>query len=247
MKLKHLVFLFALSITSISYSQCPEEKQLAKKYQGIADTAQSWDIATPAILCAKYYRLLCDAKQDAYNYEGKTYKRSKQEAFFIEERMKAVIEKYNKESKKSCGELKMVKAIYKDSIGIKKDHVVGYWVTKEYNKNYDKNVFPVFGFFNDGNFKNSQLNSFYQKSSWVKTGTNTYRITRSNYSKYSKKWSEPKVNTFKIDIQSNTATFTFTKYDGSKGSSTWYYKGKTYRFHNISDDDILKTSPITAK
>jgi len=249
-KTQNLLTLFSIILigfNSTIYAQCPQEQELASKYRKMADGADSWDVATPASLCSKYYKLVCDAKQDFYSVNNQTINRSKQEALLIEDEIREIINSYNESSNKVCEELKHVKAIYKDSIGIKQENVVGYWVAKDYNKYYDKINYPIFAFFNDGNFKTSQTSSFKQKSSWKKTAENEYLITISDYRDSDKTWSTPRTNTFVINTQTNTATYSFTNYNGEKNSSTWYYKGKTYSHYKKNENEILSTASVTTK
>jgi len=248
MKIQYLLILFiTICINTTSFAQCAEEQEQAAKYRKIANSADSWDVATPAGLCSRYYKLVCDAKQDSYLLDNKTINRGQQEALLIENEIKGVIEKYNENSNKICGQLKFIKAVYKDSIGIKKENVVGYWVAKDYNKYYDKTTYPVFAFYNGGNFKTTETSSFKQKSSWKKIASNLYQITISDYSEYDKKYGDPKTSTFKINTQTNTATYSFTNYKGEKKSSTWFYQGKTYNHYKKSENEILSAVAVTKK
>lgn len=251
MKIKLFSFL-TITIATLFYShtinaQCIKENTQASKYKKMADGASSWDIATPATLCSKYYKLVCDAKTDTYTIDNKTYKRNQQEALFIEDDIKKIIEKYNKESNKLCGTLKPVKAIYKDSIGEKQENVVGYWVTKEFNKYHKQTNYPIFAFFNGGNFKVSLVSSFKQKSSWKKIANNKYQITQIDYSTFSKKWNKPRTGTFEVNTQTNTAVFSYTNSSGKQITSTWYYKGKAFSLYKKSEKEILKTVSVTTK
>lgn len=244
-------FLTTLSIVllfftaNICYAQCTKEKELVSKYTKMADGASSWDIATPAILCSKYYKLVCDAKTDTYSVNDKSIKRNQQEAIFIEEDIKKVIEKYNKESNKLCGTLKPVKAIYKDSIGEKQEDVVGYWITKEFNKYHKQTNYPIFAFFNGGNFKVSLVSSFKQKSSWKKIANNKYQITQIDYSIVGKTWNQPRTGIFEVNTQTNTAVFSYTNSRGEQITSTWYYKGKVFSLYKKSESEILSTVSVT--
>lgn len=242
-----LLILVFIGINSTGYAQCPEEQAKVSKYRKLADGAESWDVATPASLCSKYFKLVCDAKQDSYSVGSQTLSRGQQEAQLIEDEIREVVDKYNETSNKLCGELKLVTAIYKDSIGVKQEDVVGYWVAKDYNEYYDQTSYPVFAFFNGGNFKTSQTSSFKQKSSWKKTASNQYQITISDFSESDKTWSTPRTNTFVINTRTNTATYSFTNYKGEEISSTWYYKGKTYSHYKKNENEILSTVSVTTK
>jgi len=249
-KTPYLLFLFNvlfIGINSTTYAQCSEEKELASKYRKMADTADSWDVATPASLCSNYYKLVCDAKQDSYSVNGQTINRGQQEALLIEDQIREIIDKYNENSNKLCGELELVNAVYKDSIGLKEENVVGYWVAKDYNNYYDKTTYPIFAFYNGGNFKTTQTSSFKQKSSWKKTAENQYQISISDFSDSDKTWSNPRTSTFEVNTQTNTATYSFTNYKGENKSSTWFYKGKTYSHYKKNESEILSTVSVTIK
>ena len=245
--MKNIIIFSILIIGQVIQAQCAKEKELASKYTKIADGAQSWDTATPATLCSKYYKLVCDAKTDTYTINNKTIKRNQQEAIFIEDDIKKIIEKYNQESNKLCGELKPIKAIYADSIGKKQENVVGYWITKEYNKHHKQTHYPIFAFFNGGNFKVSLVNSFKQKSTWKKIANYKYQITQIDYSTFSKKWNDPRTGTFEVNTQKNTATYTYTNSSGKTISSNWYYKGKVFSLYKKSESEILKTVSVINK
>ncbi|WP_432412138.1 hypothetical protein [Rasiella sp. SM2506] len=245
--MKKYSFLLATLIltSSIGFSQCPDEAAKAKKYKQMAATAQSWDVATPAGLCAKYFKLACDASQEAYTVDGNTIKKSQQAAQMTEDEINVVIEAYNKESNKLCGTLSPVKAKYSETIGDKEAHVVGYWVAKD--DYYGQVYYPQLSFFNGGNFKTSVTPSLEQRSSWEKISDFEYQVTTSEYSDYDKKYSSPSIGTFTIDPATNTAVYTFTRFNGEPGSSTWYYKGKVYSTYNKSEAEILKPVTVTSK
>lgn len=211
----------------------------------MADTAQSWDVATPAGLCAKYFKLKCEANQDVYVVDGTTIKKSQQAAQMTEDEINAIVDTYNKESNKLCGDLTPVKAKYSETIGDKEAHVVGYWVAKD--ENYGRVYYPEFSFFNGGNFKNSQFPSLQQRSTWKKISDFEYEITTSEYSDYDKKYTTPKTSTFTIDLATNTAVYKFTRFNGQPGTSTWYYKGKVYSTYNKSEAEILTSVTVTSK
>jgi len=207
-------------------------------------TASSWEIATPASLCKQYYQLVCEAKKDNYTVRGKIFKRTQQQALDIELIVKNILSKYAKQFNSLCGKLVPIKVRYADSIGVKKDIVAGYWVAKEYNTYIDKNLYPVFGFFNDGNFTNSQVKIHDQQCSWKKITEKTYQITTSYYRNFNKKWEESSSAIFTIDFNSSTATYSFNFSNGKSGSSTWYYKGKAYDSSLTNEREILETIPL---
>ena len=239
--------LFAIFVLSsvTGFSQCPDETAKAKKYKQMADTAQSWDVATPAGLCAKYFKLKCEANQEAYSVDGTTIKKSQQAAQMTEDEINVVIEAYNKEANKLCGTLSPVKAKYSETIGDKEAHVVGYWVAKD--DYYGKVYYPQLSFFNGGNFKTSVTPSLQQRSTWKKISDFEYEVTTSEYSDYDKKYSSPSTGTFTINPSTNTAVYKFTRFNGQLGSSTWYYKGKVYSTFDKSEAEILTPTSVTSK
>jgi len=243
----HLIFFLSITSISISKAQCPKEASLIYKYSKIANTAKNWEEATPASLCKKYYTLVCASKQRKYKINNQFFKRTQQEAKDIEGQIKEIIKKYNNESNHLCGKLAPVKAVYTDSIGIKKENVVGYWISEGYNKNYQKNTYPIFAFFNEGKFLSSALKINNQKSTWKKIEENIYEINMHTYSTYSKKWENSVNGIFKINIQNNTAKYTYKDSYGNSGSSTWYYKGKLYSLYEKNESEYLETTSIHIK
>ena len=152
---------------------------------------------------------------------------------------------YNKESNKLCGDLKPITAKYSETIGDKEELVVGYWVAKE--EIYGVVNYPMFSFFNGGNFKSSTSPSLGQRSSWEKISELEYKITTSVYLESKKEYSDPQTSFFIIDPSTNTATYKFTRFNGKNASSTWYYKGKVFSTYKKSEAEILSPVSVTAK
>jgi hypothetical protein len=246
--MKQIIFIivcFSTLIHGTIAAQCPQEKPLIEKYKQMAASAESWDIATPAGLCRKYYTLVCEANQDTFEVEGTILKRTEQAARMIEDDIRRTIEAYNKESNQLCGPMNPVTAVFSESIGVKEAPVVGYWVAKD--EYYGRTYYPELSFFNGGNFKTSVTSNLLQRSSWKKISDYEYEITVSEYSKIDETYSNPRKGLFLIDPGTNTATYSFTKSNGQSGTSRWFYKGKSYSTFGLDEMAILRPVSVDIK
>lgn len=183
--------------------------------------------------------------QDTFEVEGQILKRTEQAARLIEDDIRRTIEAYNKESNQLCIPLTAVSATFSESIGVKEAPVVGYWVAKE--EYYERVYYPELSFFNGGNFKTSVSSNLLQKSSWKKISDYEYEITVSDYSKMDNSYSTPSTGRFMINPGTNTGTYSFIRSNGETGTSTWFYKGKSYSTFGLDEVAILRPVSVNIK
>ena len=194
-------------------------------------------------LCKAYFELACKARHDAFTKNGKVYPRTKQHAHNIEGQAIDIIKRYEKLGANTCGKLTPLKAVYKDSIGVRNELIVGFWVTK--STAYNKTYYSEFYFDNDGHMNNSDVNSALEKSTWSKLTDTNYEVTQSWYDDYYEDYTTPKKGKFIIDPKTNTAQFIFNRSNGNEVKTTFYFKGNYYHNYGKSEKEILEPVDLT--
>lgn len=239
---KSILIIAILSFTHIG-AQCKKDPNVLAAQKRINSNPNFDTKMESDYLCKAYFELACKAEYDTFVQNGQEYPRTKQHAHVIEGQAKDIIKKYNKLGMNTCGTLTPLKAIYKDSIGIREEMIVGFWLAKDVISN--KTYYPEFYFDNDGHMNNSYHDSSQEKSSWKKINDTTYELSQSWYDDYHKDYTKPSVSTFIIDPTTNTAEHHFTNRRGEQLIGKFYFKGNFYHNYGKSEDEILKPVSLT--
>lgn len=242
MKAKLIYTLVFLTSINVCNAQCKKDPKVLEAQKRINNNPNFDSKMESDYLCKAYFELACKAKRNTFIQNGEEYPRTKQHAFVIEGQVKDIIKKYKKLGLNTCGNLKPLNAIYKDSIGIRKEIIVGFWLAKEVV--YNKPHYPEFYFDNDGHMNNSNINSSQEKSTWSKIDDVTYEITQSWYDDYLKDYTKPTKSKFIIDTKTNTAEHHFTNFKGEKMVGKFYFKGNFYHNYGKSETEILETADL---
>ncbi len=225
----------------IVQAQCNKDPKVLEIQEKINNNPNFDSSLESDYLCKAYYELACKARYNSFELKDKVYPRTKHHAHNIEGQALDVIDRYNKLGLKSCGELTPLVAVYKDSVGVRNENIVGFWISKEVI--YNKTHYPELYFDNDGHLNNSFVESVEEKSTWRKISENHYELTQSWYDDYLKDFTEPKKSKFLINPKTNTAIHKFTNHLGEEIQATFYFKGNFYHNYGKTEEEIL--TPIS--
>jgi len=224
-------------------AQCKKDANVLAAQERISNNPNVDTKMSSDFLCKAYYTLACRAKHNTFSKNGKVYPRTKQHAHNIEGQALDIIHQYKKLGENTCGTLKPLKAIYKDSIGKRNEIIVGFWVAKDIM--YNKPHYPEFYFDNDGHMNNSYQKSTQEKSSWKKINSYTYEVSQSWYDDYLKDFTKPTKSKFIIDPKNNTAEHHFTNFRGEQKVGKFYFKGNFYHNYGKTEAEILEPVDIS--